>query len=112
MKSRPLVQREAERVLQAHVVALPVAVAELEEVAARERQHLPARALADGADDVRLAVGDVERAAVARESRRLRERGLVARAVERASRPEPAKTVGRRVFKSSCQIWCGPAIAT
>ena len=33
-------EREAERVLEAHVVALSVAVAEVEEVAARERPNL------------------------------------------------------------------------
>src|SRR5205085_1803727 len=83
-----LVEREAERVLKAHIVARAVAVAEVEEVAARERPNLFAgrrerrrlqlrvrlrlcavrlRVAArlgverDGADRIRLCVGDVER---------------------------------------------------
>jgi hypothetical protein len=68
-------------------------IAKLEEVAARERPHLAdlrARGIGrpvnciverDGAHDVRLAVGDVERVPVARQTRRLREGRFVARAV-------------------------------
>ena len=54
---------KAQRMLQPYVVADAVDVAELEEVAARDRPHLVLRRQRHRADDVGFRVGDEELAA-------------------------------------------------
>ena len=59
--------RETERMLQTNVVAASVNVAELEQIASDERLHCAAIDI-DRANDVRLAIGDVEILAVVSKS--------------------------------------------
>src|SRR6478672_2762837 len=67
--------------LQAHVVARAVDVAKLKQIAADHSLHLSVHCI-DGANDVRLAIGDVKRLPDYGHARRLGETGPEQRTVE------------------------------
>src|SRR5713226_4918299 len=74
--------RQAQRMLQANVVARPVYIAKIKQVAADQRAHVSIRPEIDRANDICLSVRDIQSLSVRHERGRLRKRCLRRRAVD------------------------------